>query len=192
VKAAYAPTFDVQGKPDGWIAVVRDITQEKDTEAALLARDKQLAEEAEALAKLNECSLRLWQTSSLKEGLSEMLRAVVELLGADKGNVQILDRDRSVLTIAAQQGFDQEFLDYFPTLRNSPTRAAVLKKHIGLVFVRKTDSAWNANVKDRPSGLRGVAQRLERRHSLALILKARNNVLQAKHSQHLPHSVGRR
>jgi PAS domain S-box-containing protein len=81
--------------------------------AALLEREKQLSEEAQALAKLNECSLRLWQTNRLKEGLREMLRAVIELLGADKGNVQILDPERNVLTIAVQQGFEQDFLDHF-------------------------------------------------------------------------------
>ena len=34
------------------------------------------------------------------------------MMGADKGNVQILDA-HGVLTIAAQQGFDQPFLEFF-------------------------------------------------------------------------------
>ncbi len=41
-----------------------------------------------------------------------MLRASIRMMGADKGNVQILDA-RGVLTIAAQQGFDQPFLEFF-------------------------------------------------------------------------------
>ena len=113
ISATYTPTLDSGGEVDGWVAVIRDITNEKATEAALLEREKQLAEEVQALAKLNECSLRLWQVNHLQEGLTEMLQAVMQLLGADKGNVQILDHERSVLTIAAQQGFEQEFLDYF-------------------------------------------------------------------------------
>jgi len=48
----------------------------------------------------------------LNEGLAEMLRASIQMMGADKGNVQILD-DRGILTIAAQQGFDQPFLEFF-------------------------------------------------------------------------------
>jgi PAS domain S-box-containing protein len=113
ISAIYTPTFDSQARVDGWVAVIRDITDQKLTEATLLEREKLLSEEAQALAKLNQCSLRLWQTTRLEEGLGEMLRAVIELLGADKGNVQILDPERSVLTIACQQGFEQDFLDYF-------------------------------------------------------------------------------
>ena len=60
--------------------------------------------------RLNQCSLRLWQTNHLKQGLAQMLRSVVELLGAEKGNVQILDPERNILTIAAQQGFEHDFL----------------------------------------------------------------------------------
>lgn len=41
-----------------------------------------------------------------------MLAAVVELLGADKGNVQLLNSD-GVLVIGAQRGFDQDFLEAF-------------------------------------------------------------------------------
>lgn len=113
ISATYTPTFDSQGTVDGWVAVLRDITAEKAGRAALLERDQQLADEAKALARLNECSLRLWQSNNLREGLNEMLRAVVELLRADKGTVQILDPERGVLTIFAHQGFAQDFLDCF-------------------------------------------------------------------------------
>src|SRR5262245_57048527 len=71
-----------------------------------------LAEEANALKTLYDWSSRLWQTRDLNEGLVEMLRASIQMMGADKGNVQILD-DRGVLTIAAHQGFDQTFLEFF-------------------------------------------------------------------------------
>lgn len=50
---------------------------------------------------------------SLREGLDEMLPATIELLGADMGNVQLLDPDRGVLVIAAHKGFEQDFLDFF-------------------------------------------------------------------------------
>ena len=113
ISATYTPTLDSGGKVDGWVAVIRDITNEKTTEAALLEREKQLSEEVQALANLNEYSLRLWRVKTVPEGLDEMLRAVMQLLGADKGNVQILDHERSVLTVAAQRGFEQEFLDNF-------------------------------------------------------------------------------
>jgi len=74
--------------------------------------EARLVEEANALKGLYDWSSRLWQTRDLNEGLIEMLRASIQMMGADKGNVQILD-DRGVLIIAAQQGFDQPFLDFF-------------------------------------------------------------------------------
>ncbi|MBL1256161.1 GAF domain-containing protein [Methylocystis sp. Sn-Cys] len=42
-----------------------------------------------------------------------MLAATIEMLAADMGNVQILQPERGILTIAVQQGFDPEFLDFF-------------------------------------------------------------------------------
>src|SRR5262245_22431562 len=42
-----------------------------------------------------------------------MLAATIELLGADMGNIQLLDSERGLLTIAAQRGFKKDFLDVF-------------------------------------------------------------------------------
>ena len=83
-------------------------------EAARLERElREHAEaEAHALAKLNEWSWRLWRSRYLDEGLEEMLVAVIELLGADKANIQLL-KQPGLLTIAAQRGFEQAFLDLF-------------------------------------------------------------------------------
>ena len=113
VSAVYTPTLDAQGKPDGWVAVVRDITDQKLMEATLREQQKQLAEEAMALANLNDCSLRLWQTDNLMEGLRQMLVSVIGLLRADKGTVQIFDPEKEVLKIATHIGFGPEFLDHF-------------------------------------------------------------------------------
>jgi signal transduction histidine kinase/ActR/RegA family two-component response regulator len=45
--------------------------------------------------------------------LNEILTAVLELLGAERGNVQLLSAQGKVLRIAAHRGFQQEFLDFF-------------------------------------------------------------------------------
>lgn len=42
-----------------------------------------------------------------------MLAATIELLGADMGNVQLLETERRVLVIAAQRGFAPDFLEFF-------------------------------------------------------------------------------
>jgi PAS domain S-box-containing protein len=87
--------------------------ERKRAEESLRRSEVRLAEEAEALTKLNAWSARLWRARALEEGLDEMLGAVIELLGSDKANIQLLDAGRGVLTIAAQRGFEQAFLDFF-------------------------------------------------------------------------------
>lgn len=69
--------------------------------------------EARSLSRLNAAGFRLWRAKSLSEGLQEMLAATVELLAADKGNVQLLDAGQGVLRIVAQQGFERDFLEFF-------------------------------------------------------------------------------
>jgi PAS domain S-box-containing protein len=74
--------------------------------------EQRLARDAEVLAKLNDWSSLVWRCRKLHDGLDAMLDAVIELLGADKGNLQLLNPD-GILTIETQRGFDQEFLRYF-------------------------------------------------------------------------------
>jgi PAS domain S-box-containing protein len=100
------PLFDDAGELIGGINMLVDITERKAAEARIHS-------DADALTKLNQLSSRLWNMHSLRAGLDEMLAATMELLGADFGNIQILDARRGVLLIEAQQGFQKEFLDYF-------------------------------------------------------------------------------
>ena len=67
----------------------------------------------EALERLIDASSRLWRTGSLCAGLEEMLAATIELLGAEMGNVQLLDEASGKLKIAAYRGFEAEFLEFF-------------------------------------------------------------------------------
>lgn len=69
--------------------------------------------ELEELTRLNELSLNLSRIDELEDGLEEILSATIALIGATKGNIQLLDRDRGVLTIATHRGFDRDFLETF-------------------------------------------------------------------------------
>jgi PAS domain S-box-containing protein len=100
------PLFDDAGELVGGINMIVDITERKVAEARIQS-------DADALTKLNELCSRLWNMRSLREGLDEMLVATIELLGADFGNIQILDAVQRVLRIEAQRGFQEEFLDFF-------------------------------------------------------------------------------
>jgi PAS domain S-box-containing protein len=133
ISLTISPVRDEAGLVIGASTIARDITARKDAEALLRERERalrealsfaedsvrklrdseqRLAREAQALAKLNDWSSRIWRCRDLHEGLDAMLDAVIELMGADKGNVQLL-HPNGVLTIEAQRGFDKDFLEFF-------------------------------------------------------------------------------
>src|SRR5258708_7388548 len=135
------PVKDQRGQVEEWLGALTDIqdpidikvlldgtqTDLADSLKALRARqprspaplsdlqavEAQLANDSAVLKQLNEASSRLWQAHELHAGLNEILGVATELLGADKGNVQLFDTTRKVLVFAAHQGFEQPFLDFF-------------------------------------------------------------------------------
>jgi len=113
VAVTVSPMKDASGKIVGATTIIRDQSHRHQAEMLLHEAEARLASEASALRRLNDVSSRLWLAGSLREGLQEMLSASIELLGADKGNIQLIDASRHVLTIAAQQGFAHAFLDFF-------------------------------------------------------------------------------
>jgi PAS domain S-box-containing protein len=113
IDANVEPLRDGNGRVTGAVAAYMDVTEQKRIENALRDSEARLAAEADALSKLNELSSRLWRMQSLDEGLDEMLAATIELMGADMGNLQLLDAEHGVLRIAAQRGFGPDFLEFF-------------------------------------------------------------------------------
>ena len=74
-------------------------------------------DEASSLARLYELTGKLLRAADLNSGLKEALNAAIEVLGADRGNVQILNADKQALEIVAQEGFSREFLEFFREVR---------------------------------------------------------------------------
>ena len=93
ISLTVSPVRDSRGVIIGASKVARDISERKRAEQILLESERRLAAEAAALARLNELSTRLWRTRNLSEGLDEILTAVIELLGAENGNIQLLDSE---------------------------------------------------------------------------------------------------
>jgi PAS domain S-box-containing protein len=113
ISLTVSPVRNSRGVIVGASKVARDISERKRAEQALLESERRLVAEADALAKLNELSTRLWRSRTLDEGLDEILVAVFELLNAEKGNIQLLDAEGSILSIVVQRGFEPDFLEFF-------------------------------------------------------------------------------
>src|SRR5262245_3118600 len=60
-----------------------------------------------------EFATRLFRSTDLQSVLDCVLDGGLELTGATLGNVQLMDEGSGFLTIAAQRGFNSEFLDFF-------------------------------------------------------------------------------
>lgn len=94
-----------------------DVLERARAEGALRALEQQraaeLAAEADALSRLHQTSTRLWRTTELRFGLGEILDAVISLVGADMGNVQLLNPGTRLLEIAEHRGFEKDFLESF-------------------------------------------------------------------------------
>jgi len=109
ISLSVSPILDHQGRIIGASKIARDISDRRRAEQAVAEAQAQLLAEAAALEKLNALSARLWHARGLQEGLEQMLDATMELLNADKANVQLISG--SVLHVAAQHGFDADFCE---------------------------------------------------------------------------------
>ncbi len=104
-----APVKDDEGNIIGSIAVVRDITEQKQTEA-------RLRNSLDALTRIHKLSEKLLDRRGLHPLLQEILDAAVEITAADKGTLQLLEGDS--LRIVAHHGHDKSFLEFFERAEN--------------------------------------------------------------------------
>jgi signal transduction histidine kinase len=120
--------------------------------------EQRLAEEAEALTKLNQRSMRLWQSQNLEEGFDQILGAVIELLGADKGNVLLSDQQG--MRLAAHDGFEHNALDFFQKVSSDKASACGRALSSGervVIEDVETDSVYAAlRPAARAAGVRAV------------------------------------
>src|ERR1700733_7980432 len=91
ISLTVSPVRDPQGVIVGASKIASDVSERQRSERELRLTQGQLKAHADALTKLNECTARLWSCHTLQGGLEEILNTVVDLLGADKGHMQLLD-----------------------------------------------------------------------------------------------------
>ena len=113
--------FDLPREPNAWKLRIAEfatntagvVLERERAREALSENERRLAEEAQALARLHASSVRLWAASSVAEGLEAMIDAVMELMGTDMGNFQLMDRERGKLVMAVHRGFGPGYLETF-------------------------------------------------------------------------------
>lgn len=113
VDTTIVPFFDGQNIPYQFVAIRHDITVRKMKEESFNRLGAQMSSEINALKKLNNASANLWRIQELNKGLKEMLDFSIVLMGADKGNIRILNTQKQVLEIIVHQGFKSDFLEFF-------------------------------------------------------------------------------
>lgn len=79
--------------------------------------ERELSVEVAAMNRLHELVVRLLRCPDLGTALNEVLDATITLIGADMGNVQLLNPQTGMLDVAAHRGCGPEFLEHFRCVR---------------------------------------------------------------------------
>jgi signal transduction histidine kinase len=125
-------------------AAVRDVTERKRAERELLALRDELAAELTAMTRLHEFGTCLLAIGEFQPLLEEVLDATIALQEADFGNIQKYNPETQALEILVQRGFQQDFLEYFKSVRDTGTacgRAMELRERVIIEDV-ETDSEF--------------------------------------------------
>jgi signal transduction histidine kinase/CheY-like chemotaxis protein len=75
------------------------------------------------------------------ECLDEIVAAAIELTGANKGTLQLLDPASGVLTIRAQRGFDEPFLRFFAAVEHDSSACGATLESLRRVIVEDVRSS---------------------------------------------------
>lgn len=107
-----------------------------------------LTEEEQEIQRLREFSVGFLEDikrQDLPGSLLKVLKACMEVLHADKGNIQLYDEGEKALKIVTQVGFNQEFLDFFRTVRTDASVCGAALIQAKRVIVRDlfTDPAFS-------------------------------------------------
>jgi len=111
------------------------VSENRRNEAALRYKEGQVRRDLEDTLRLQEVSRRFVQHEDIQALLDAFLDASIAITGAEKGNLQLRDPDTGILTIVAQRGFAQPFLDFFREVRGVDSACGVAMERGGSVIV---------------------------------------------------------
>jgi signal transduction histidine kinase/DNA-binding NarL/FixJ family response regulator len=100
-------------------------------------RDRETIEaELKGMTRLHEVVSRLLAAPDVRSALGEILVATCAMMGSQMGAVEVYDPHAQTLTIAAQQGFSQDFLDQLGVVRrDSPWACGAAMNSLSRVIV---------------------------------------------------------
>jgi PAS domain S-box-containing protein len=158
------PLRGADGKTQAILAISTDITERKRAEEALrLAKEqlaqtnanletlvqqrtaqlekanKQLKADLAALTRMHALSGRLLEADGLEPLLQEVMEAALAIMGAQKGTLQLVEGDG--LRIAAHQGHQPGFLNFFASTENGATVCGKALKHRERVVVPDVETS---------------------------------------------------
>jgi two-component sensor histidine kinase len=92
----------------------------REAAVAVLDSRKVVDTELNNMRRLNQLSaLLVGERNGFEDCLAEITRTAVTISEADKGNLQLFDATSGSLTIVAQQGFQEDFLKFFASVRGN-------------------------------------------------------------------------
>jgi PAS domain S-box-containing protein len=88
---------------------IRYAIERKHAEAAL-------SSDLEAMRLIHEVSTHFIENGDISTLLQIVVKYAIQIAGADKGNLQMLDPEKGSLSIVEYQGFERPFLDFFSSV----------------------------------------------------------------------------
>lgn len=112
------------------------------SEARLFGILEHSAADLKAMRRLNEIGARCAKDGDdVASCLREILRVAIEITGADKGNIQLLNGDSDTLTLVSQRGFDEAFLEFFESVNNDDSACSVALRSKQRVIVENINKS---------------------------------------------------
>ena len=107
------PLYDNRDAVYAVLVVSYDITERKQSEAAIRESETTIAADLQDTQRLHELANRLTTESNIQTLYQEIAAAAIALMRADGGSVQILDEATQDLLLLATQGFEQNMTAHF-------------------------------------------------------------------------------
>jgi len=122
---------------------VEERTKElRESQARLFAILEHSAADLKAMRRLNEIGARCAKDGDdVDSCLEEILDVAIEITGADKGNIQLLNGDSETLRLVTQTGFDNPFVELFECAHNEDSACGVALKSKHRVVVENIDNS---------------------------------------------------